>query len=52
MQGNKEFTPKLFYDVSLEALVPKDNFYRRLNQALDLHFLYDKTAKYYRNEER
>ncbi|MXV39149.1 IS1182 family transposase, partial [Flavobacteriaceae bacterium Ap0902] len=50
MQGNKEFIPKLFYNVSLEGMVPKDNFYRRLNHVLDLHFLYDKTAKYYGKE--
>jgi transposase len=34
----------------LEGLVPQDNFYRRLNEALDLHFLYQATAKYYGTE--
>ena len=43
MQGRKEFTPQLFYELSLERLVPPDNFYRRVNQALDLHFLYKLT---------
>ncbi|MFV0234112.1 transposase [Empedobacter falsenii] len=47
MQGRKEFTPQLFYELSLERLVPPDNFYRRVNQALDLHFLYKSTQKYY-----
>jgi len=28
MQGKKEFTPQLFYDLSLDRLVPLDNFYR------------------------
>ncbi|MFV0156227.1 transposase [Empedobacter falsenii] len=47
MQGREEFTPQLFYELSLERLVPPDNFYRRVNQALDLHFLYKSTQKYY-----
>ncbi|MFV0234268.1 transposase [Empedobacter falsenii] len=47
MQGRKEFTPQLFYELSLDQLVPPDNFYRRVNQALDLHFLYKSTQKYY-----
>src|SRR5690554_3886976 len=47
MQGKKKFTPKLFYQVSLEDLVPEDNFYRKLQTALDLQFLYKKTEKYY-----
>jgi hypothetical protein len=42
MMGKKErvFTP-LPCDVSLEDLVPKDNFYRRLEEALDLSFVRD-----------
>jgi transposase len=47
MQGKKDFTPKLFYSLSLESLVPQDDFYRKLNQSVDLHFLYKSTAKYY-----
>lgn len=47
MQGRKNITEKLFYQVSLNDLVPEDNFYRRLNEVLDLHFLYKTTAKYY-----
>ena len=50
MQGRKEFTPKLFYHLSLENLVPADDFYRKLNQHIDLHFLYRPTAKYYGTE--
>ena len=40
MQGRKEFIPQLFYELSLDQLVPSDNFYRQVNQVLDLHFLY------------
>ena len=47
MQGRKDFTPQLFYELSLDRLVPSDNFYRRVNQELDLHFLYKSTQKYY-----
>ncbi len=47
MQGRKEFTPQLFYELSLDRLVPFDNFYRQVNQVLDLHFLYRSTQKYY-----
>ena len=47
MQGRKEFTPQLFYELSLDSLVPSDNFYRHVNQELDLHFLYKSTKKYY-----
>jgi transposase len=38
--GMKErvFSP-LLYDVSLEDLVPEDNFYRRLEKTLDLSFV-------------
>lgn len=50
MQGRKNFTPQLFYQVSLEELVPRDNYYRILNRELDLHFLYKSTKRYYGNE--
>jgi len=47
MQGRKNLNEKLFYKVSLSQLVPQNNFYRQLNNTLDLHFLYKSTAKYY-----
>jgi transposase len=50
MQGKKELTPKLLYHVHLEELVPKDNFYRRLNSEIDMHFLYKGTERYYGTE--
>src|SRR5690554_6913370 len=50
MQGRKDFTPKLFYELSLDSLVPKDDFNRKVNKYLDLHFLYKATEKYYGSE--
>ena len=47
MQGRKEFTPQLFYELSLDRLVPGDNFYRKINQELEFCFLYSETKKYY-----
>lgn len=50
MQGRKHFHPQLFYQTSLDALVPQDNFYRILSQELDLHYLYKATKSYYGSE--
>ena len=47
MQGRKEFSSKIFYQLSLDHMVPQDNYYRRLHEALDLGYLYKATAKYY-----
>lgn len=50
MQGHKQFTPQLFYELSLDRLVPQDNFYRKLNSVLDLRFLYPATQGFYGTE--
>jgi transposase len=50
MQGRQEIQAKLYYQVTLEDLVPADNFYRKLAQSLDLGYLYKTTAKYYGRE--
>jgi transposase len=47
MQGVKQRSPKLFYQFSLEEMVPEDHPYRKLEQKLDLRFLYEHTAGYY-----
>ena len=44
MQGRKDIQPKMMYQVSLEELVSVDNFYRQLDKAIDLRFLYKATA--------
>lgn len=50
MQGCQEITPKIYYQVSLDDMVIKDNFYRKLNLELDLNYLYKTTAQYYGRE--
>lgn len=50
MQGCKQYQEKLFLSFSLSERVPKNNFYRRLKEVLDLSFLREQTAKYYGGE--
>ena len=50
MQGKKEYTEQLFTSFQLSQRVPQDNFYRRLRDLLDLHWLYAATKKYYGSE--
>jgi len=50
MQGKKQLQPKMLYTISLEQLVPADNFYRRLKKETDLSWLYKATEKYYGHE--
>jgi transposase len=50
MQGRKTFTPKMLYSISLQEMVPKNNFYRRLLSLIDFHWIYKETAPYYGSE--
>jgi transposase len=50
MQGRKDIQPKMLYHVTIYDLVPTDNFYRRLEKTIDLHFLYGATKDYYGSE--
>jgi transposase len=50
MQGRKDIKPKMMYQVHIDDLVPKENFYRKLDAALDLNFLYKETKQYYGSE--
>ena len=43
MQGKKQYTEQLFKSFQLSDRVPEDNFYRRLNKVLNLHWLYAAT---------
>jgi transposase len=47
MQGKKQFQDKRIPSFRLSERVPKDNFYRRLKDLLDLEWLYAATKKYY-----
>jgi transposase len=47
MIGNKRLEGKIMYTVSLEDLVPADNFYRQLDGFLDLRFLYKECKQLY-----
>jgi transposase len=47
MQGKKEYQEKLFAHFQLSERIPKQNFYRRLKEVLDLDFLYALTKPYY-----
>lgn len=47
MQGIKQRSSKLFYQFSLQETIPADHPYRRIEQALDLRFLYRRTRGYY-----
>jgi transposase len=47
MQGKKVYQEKLFSNFQLSGRVPKENFYRRLKDVLDLSFLYQLTKPYY-----
>jgi transposase len=50
MQGKKQYKEKLFLNFQLSDRVPADNFYRRLQEQLDFHWLYAATKKYYGSE--
>lgn len=50
MQGRKQYQEKLFANFQLSDRVPKDNFYRKLKETLDLRFVYEATARYYGTE--
>lgn len=47
MQGKKYDREKLFTSFRLSSRIPKDNFYRRLKETLDLSFLYEHTKELY-----
>jgi transposase len=50
MQGRKDISPKLLYQINLGDLVPSDNYYRQLDALIDCRFLYEATADFYGNE--
>ena len=50
MQGKKQHQDKRIPSFRLSERVPRDNFYRRLKEVLDLSWLYEATKQYYGTE--
>lgn len=50
MQGKHTHQPKLFFSITLDSLVPADNFYRKVQATVDFRFLYKQTKVYYGSE--
>ncbi len=50
MQGRKSSEPKLFYQVSLDHFVPQDHIVRKIQDVLDLSYLYTATKPYYAHD--
>mgnify|MGYP003575107061 CR=1 FL=1 len=50
MQGKKQEGDRRIPSFRLSERVPRDNFYRRLKDVLDLEWLYAATGKYYGSE--
>ncbi len=47
MLGKKKFEPKLMYNLTIDDLVAEDNFYRLLDDLLDLRFVYQECKNLY-----
>ena len=47
MQGKKEFKQRIYYNIDLDSLVPKDHFLKRLNRLLSFDFVRSITKDYY-----
>lgn len=47
MQGQKDYSEKLFTNFQLSQRVPENNFYRRLKETLRLDYFYKETRSYY-----
>ncbi len=47
MLGKHNFAPKLYYQLSLDRLVPEDHLLRRIASAIDFSFVYPMARPYY-----
>ncbi len=47
MMGKHQFAPKLYYELSLDRLVPQDHLLRQIAAAIDFAFVYSIAQPYY-----
>ena len=47
MMGRHQFAPKLYYQLSLDRLVPEDHLLRQMSEAIDFSFVYPLARSYY-----
>ena len=47
MMGHRRFAPKLYYQFSLDRLVPSDHLLRRIAEVIDFSFVYPLARPYY-----
>ncbi len=47
MMGKHQFAPKLYYELSLDHLVPRDHLLRQVSTAIDFSFAYSVARSYY-----
>ena len=47
MMGKHRFAPKLYYQLSLDNLVPPDHLLRQISEAVDFSFVYSLARPYY-----
>jgi hypothetical protein len=50
MLGKKNYEEKLYMNFQLSRRIPKENFYRRLKEFLNLNFIYKLVKPYYGKE--
>jgi len=47
VQGKKDFNQRIYYNINLDSLVPKDHFLKRLERLVSFDFVRDITKSYY-----
>ncbi len=47
MQGKKEFKQRIYYDFSLESLIPGNHLLKRIENVISFEFVREKTKSYY-----
>jgi transposase len=47
LQGKKEFKQRIYYDFSLESVIPDNHLLKRIDSVISFEFVRDKTKTYY-----